>query len=384
MIQLSSRGVFLPAGHFCGSGNDPRFRGGRHTGKAKQNEKIKKIIIWVLAAGLTVFIALSIIVSLFARKIVISQIEKNLKMEASLDSIGLRFPFFVSLNNLKIGDFFAAKNISFYPNVLGFFSARIVLGGLTITGPVINLEQSKDGRLNLPELEQKGKQVPVFLTGLNIKNGRLIFTDKKITPKGHKTIIDKINVRISKVILPLTSLNAGFNCDGKVVDLSSAVLGDINFSGWIDFIKKDMDAVLEIADLDALYFYPYYEDLIAGRKLVSARLNFKSRLKAENNDLTAVCNLRVSDLAYARQEQSPENELLSFDLAGNVLDLFSDKQGNLNLDWTVKTKLDQPKIRITDLKGVVLRPQEVIDKVSDTVEEFKAIGRKMKEMFRKE
>lgn len=355
-------------------------------------KKIKKIIIWVLAAGLIVFIALSIIVSLFAKEIVISQIEKNLKMEASLDSIGLRFPFFISLHNLKIGGLFTAENISFYPQLLGFLSGKVVLGGLTLLNPVINLEQSQDGRLNLPKFEQKVKPMPVFATGLRIKNGRFIFIDRKIAPQGHKTGVDKINVNVSKVIFPLASLNARFKCDAEVVDGQSRVLGTINFSGWLDFIKKDMDAVLELVDLDAVHFYPYFEDFLADRKLVSARFNFKSQLKAENNDLTAVCNLRVSDLAYAKEEEQSGGEVLSFDLGGNVLDFLSDKQGNLNLDFTIKTKLDNPKIRITDLKGVILSaavrnlsqaaPQDVIEKVSDTVEQFKDLGKKMKEMFK--
>lgn len=351
----------------------------------------KKIIIWFFAAGAVIFFALSIAVSLFAKKIVLAQIKRNLKTEASLDSIGLRFPFFIVLNNLKIGSLFAAEKISFYPNLLGILAGKIVLGGLTVVNPVINLEQNSGGSFNLPEFGQKGKPPPVFITGLRVKNGRFIFGDRKIVPQGYATVVDKIDIGISKVMFPVTSLAAEFKCKAKVVDLHNAVLGDIDFSGWADFIKKDMDAVLKITDLDAAHFYPYYGDFLSNRKLLSARLDFESRIKAKNNDLSAVSRLRLSDLVYAQEQGAEQENVFSFDLTKNALDLFTDKEGNLDLNFTIRTKLDSPKIRITDLKAVVLRaavdnlsrqdPQDVVNKVGDTVEQFKDFGRQMKEIF---
>ncbi len=213
-------------------------------------KKINKIMFSLLVIFLVIFISFSIILSLFGKKFVVRQIEENLKMKASLGGIGLRPPFSLVLKNLELEGLFKADEISFYPNILGFLGGKIVLGGLTLIHPVINLEQSQSGALNIPVFENKGKQPPVLLTGLAVKNGRFVFTDKNISPQGYKVIADKINVAISKVMLPPTSLNTRFDISLSFVDTKDKVLGDAEFSGWIDFGPKDMDASLKIKDMD--------------------------------------------------------------------------------------------------------------------------------------
>jgi hypothetical protein len=315
-------------------------------------------------------------------------------MKTSLGNISLEFPFTINLTDLEIGNLFRSDRISVNPSILGFFAGKIVLNRLSLINPLINLEQNADGSLNLPTLTHKGKAPSIFLTGLTIKNGRLIFADRKISPEGYKIIVDRIDAYISKVMFPPTSLNIKFKFYATLMDANARRLGNADTSGWVDFGTKDMDATLHIEDLDITYFHPYYGNFISNKKLLSARLNLTSLFKAKDNDLTVESNFKLSDLIYAKEEPAKEGELPKLDLLKNTLDLFTDAKGNLNLDFTMNTKLDSPGINIAELKRVILAaavknlsnqpPEALIEKVTNTIQQFKDFGKGLKNIFKKQ
>lgn len=371
-------------------------------------KKVNKFLLWFLVIFFSIFILANIAVALFAKPMVVKQIEKNLKVPARLGSISLGLPLTINLNHLEVGDLFKADQVSVTPNVLGFFAGKIVISNMTLVNPVIKLEKASDGNLILPKAEPqagqgqnqkqdqkpKKKSGPIYLTSLIIKNGQFTFIDRKIDPTGYKIILGKINAHISKVMLPPTSLKTNFKVVLDFLKPDSQKLGSLHFSGWIDFGPKDMDGVLGIKDLDLTYFAPYYGDFISSKKLLSARLNINTILKAKNNALEIATNFKLSNLTYAPQEEQLEGELASLDLTQNALDLFTDEHGNLTLDFKINTQLDNPNISIGELQKIILRaaaqnlsrqsPVTLIQKVSDNIEQFKAIGKNLKNIFKGE
>ena len=358
-------------------------------------KKINKVIIWLLAIFLAVFIASSVYIALYGKKIVERQIEQNLKMKASIGSIGLSIPFSVHLTNLEIGNLLRVEKISATPSILGLFAGKIVLSGLTLVNPIINLEQSSDGNLNIPKLEQKEKQPPFYLTGLAIRSGKVIFTDKKIDAQGFKIIIDKIDASVSKVMLPPTSLNTKFKVSAALLSPVNNNLGSINADGWIDFGTKDMDATFELKGLEATYFHPYLGDFISNRQLLSAKINLLSHFKGEKNDLTIDSDFRLSNLVYAQTQDPKEGQdvgIPSIDVVRNALDLFTDKEGNLKLSFSLKTKFDEPNIGIRQFKKAILEgalrnlasqsPESLFEKVNKNIEQFEEIGKQFKKIFK--
>lgn len=354
-------------------------------------KKGNKIIIWILAVAVCVFLILNLAVSLFAKKIIIGQIEDNLKMRASLSRVNITPPFSINLIDLKIGDLFQSDRISVSPNIFGFFTGKIVLSRVSLINPVITLEQYSDGKLNLPQLEQKGKQPPVYITGLSLRNGRVIFNDKKVSPEGFKIILSRINADVSKVILPLTSLKTNFKVSADFLEANDQKIGSIIFSGWLDFGPKDMQGILTVRDLDITYFSPYYGNFISNKKLLSAKLNTKTTFNSKNNNLDILTNLRLSDLIYANEGRN-DSEVQLFSLTRNALDFFTDTKGNLDLEFNISTKLDNPNIDIAQLEKVILKaaaknlanqnPEDLIKKVSDNIEQFKAFGKGLEKIFK--
>jgi len=353
-------------------------------------KRINKILLWLIAVIFSLFIIANIAVSVFAKQIVVKQIEQNLKTPAKLGRIGVTFPLSINLYKLEIGNLFKADEIAVSPNLLGFLAGKIVLSGVTLVNPQINLQQSNDGSLNLPKLEQKGKPPEIYLTSLSIKSGKIIFTDNKIIPAGYKIILGQLNVHIAKVMLPITSLKANFKASADILNSAEKKLGSVSLSGWLDFGPKDMDAVFNVEDLDATYFAPYYGNFISEKKLLSATVNVESTFKAKNNNLDIANDFKLSHLVYAPVELA-EGQVAQLDLTRNALDFFTDSKGNLNLEFEINTKLDHPSVGAEQLKKVMLKaaaknlanqsPEELIQKVSDNIEQFKAIGKSLKNIF---
>ncbi len=354
-------------------------------------KKINKILLWFFITFFCFFIFANIVVAVFAKRIMVQQIEQNLKTRVSLDKISVSLPFSLNLINLEIGDLLKVERLSISANILGFLAGKIVLNRVTLINPVINLRLGRDGNLNLPKPEQKGKPPEIYLISLVVRNARLIFTDNKISPSGYQVILGKINADISKVMFPPTSLKANFKLSADVLNTSGNKLGGIMFSGWVDFGPKDMDGILNVKDLDLIYFSPYYGNFISNKKLLSARLNINTSLKSKNNNLDVTTKFRLTDLAYAKEEQV-EGELPELNLTKNTLDLFTDNNGNLNLDFSINTKLDKPGVSVEQLKKMILKaavknlssqsPETLIKKVSDNIEQFKEFGKALKGIFK--
>jgi uncharacterized protein involved in outer membrane biogenesis len=354
-------------------------------------KKAHKIIIWVIAVIIAIFVILNLTIPFFAKKIIVDKIEDNFKMKASLKSVSITPPLSVNLNNLEIGNLFKADRVSVSPNILGFFSGKIVLSGVTLVNPLIVLEQSSEGKLNIPELQSHADKPPIYITSLVLRNGKLIFIDKKTRATGFKVILSRISADISKAAFPLTSLKINFKASADLLKANEAKIGNIVFSGWVDFGPKDMDARISLRDLDITYFSPYYGNFLSEKELLSAKLNIQTSLRSENNDLNTLTDFKLSNLVYAMKEERSLGAP-SLSLAKSALDLFTDAEGNLILEFKIKTKLDNPNITIDELKKIILQaavkniarqsPEDLIRKISDNIEQFKDFGKEMKRIFK--
>lgn len=354
-------------------------------------KKLSKILIVFIITAVTLFVILSLTFPYFAKKAIVTQIEQGLKVKASISKVGITFPLTVNLIKLKAGELMQADKVSVSPSLLGFLAGKIVLNRVSLVNPVIMLEQSAEGKINIPQLDSKGQAPKVYLAGLTIRNGTVIFIDKKVDARGFKTILTDINADVFKVPFPVNSMRANFKVSASFLNLSSAKIGDINFTGWVDFGPKDMDAVLRLQDLDLTYFRPYYGNFLSDSQLDSARLNIRSVFSAQNNDLEIITAFNLSDLVYA-QPGSQDAQVTSFDIAKSALDLFTDAKGELALEFKLKTKLDSPGFNSKELKKIILssaaknlarqNPADLVRKVSDDIEKFKDFGKGLERIFR--
>lgn len=346
-----------------------------------------KIIFWICGIFLVIFWVANILIGAYVPRIIQQQIEQNLKLKASLSKISLSLPFRITLEKLEIGDLASIKKISLTPNLIALLFGKIVIHGLNIVEPVINLEQSVDGKLNLPTFEQKGPSPEIYLTSLNLRDGKIIFTDKKVTPEGFQVIVNKLNIKVAKVALPIASLATNFSLSAQLLSRQGEPFGDIAFSGWLDFLAKDMDAELEVKGMNLTKISVYYGNFISNRKLSSARLDLNSNFMAKNNVLKVMTKFNLSNLVYADAQEQP----LNLDLMKNALDIFTDPKGNLSLEFEIDTQLDNPALNQEKLQKIILKaaaknlsnqpPQQLINKVTTIIEQYEGLGKELKAIF---
>jgi hypothetical protein len=339
-------------------------------------KKGHKVLFWVLGIFLVIFFAFNILIGALAPKIIQQQIQDNLKLKTNLEKVSLSLPFTIILEKLEIGDLASFKRISFSPNLVALLFGKVVIHGLTITEPVINLERSPEGKFNLPVLEQKGKPPAIYLTSFNLRDGKINFKDKKIAIGGFQVSLDKLNIKVAKVIFPLTSLATNFDLSGQLLGRQNGPCGKITLSGRLDYLAKDLDAVLEVKGLDLTEFSVYYGNFISKRKLSSASLDLVSTFKSRNNLLHIANKFNLSNLVYA-ENQSEEVDL---DFTKNALDLFTDAKGNLSLEFDIDTLLDKPALSRKKIKTLILKmaaknlaqqsPQDLVSKVSAIINQY--------------
>jgi uncharacterized protein involved in outer membrane biogenesis len=352
-------------------------------------KKKYKIIFWIGGIFLVIFFIANLLISAFAPGIVQQQLEQSLKLKCHLDKISLSLPFTIVLEKLEIGDLASIKKISFSPNLVALLFGKIVIAGLNIIEPVINLEQSAEGKLNLPVLEEKGKSPAIYVTSLNLRDGKIFFMDKKVVPEGFGVIVNKLNIKVTKVALPITSLATNFSVNAELLTHQGEVSGKITFAGWLDYLAKDMDAQLEVKDLDVTKFSVYYGNFISNRKLSSARLDLSSNFKAKNNALKIITKFNLSHLVYAPVQG--QEQQLDLNLMKNALDIFTDPQGNLSLEFYIDTQLDNPSLNQEKVQKIILKaaaknlgdqaPQQLLDKVISIIDQYKGAGKELKAIF---
>lgn len=349
-----------------------------------------KIVIVLIILLFIAFIVGVLTLNSWAKPLVINQIKSNLKIDASLEKITFGFPFHIKLDELRIGSFFKCDEFSFSPNPAGFLAGKILLSNLRLISPVIDLEQSPEGKMNLPNLPKGGKPTPVFVTDISIVNGKVSFTDKKISEEGLVTILEKVNLKASKVMMPPTSQKVNADFEADVCNATQNVLGRLKFNGWVDLRAKDMDGFFNITGLEVTYFAPYYGDFLS-KKLISAKLDLNSILKAKANNLNVDTKFKLFNLVYRKEDAPAGQELPQLSLAKNALDLFADKEGNVTLEFSFDTQLDKPKISPAQLKEIIYQaamrnlanqsPTDLMGKIGNTIEQFKDFGKKMKDIF---
>lgn len=357
---------------------------------AALSEKMKKktkIILWIVGIFLAVFLILNILIGVLAPRMIEQQIQQNLKFKTSLKKVSLSLPFTINLEKLEIGSLASIKKISFSPNLVALLFGKIVIHGLNIIEPVINIEQSADGKLNLPLPEQKGKAPAAYLTSFNLHNGRINFTDKKVTREGFKMTIDKLNMKIAKVAFPITSLETNFKVSAQLLNKAAKPFGEITLGGWLDYLARDLDAELEVKGVDLTELSVYYGNFLSSRKLASARLDSVSIAKARHNALNITTQFNLSNLTYA----PGQSQQLDLNTMKNALDLFTDSQGNLRLEFDINTQLDNPALSQEDVQNIILKaavknlsnqpPQQLIDKVTKVIDQYEGLGKELKAIF---
>lgn len=306
---------------------------------------------------------------------------RNVVIDKFLLSASLK----IELQNLRIENVFKADSIKIVPNILESLSGKIVIQGIEITKPEFVVVRAVDkGNIELVFADSPlyvkavssaspGADVSltssqrlirirnVLVDALFIKNvlvieGKFGFIDKTAAVDPVKLIVQDLNINLNNAILLPRSVIHNVELHGNIPLEGNLEPGEIEISGWANFIKKDIEANIKIRDIDGASLYPYYSDWVKldRSRINTAKLSFDSQIHGLNNDVTADCRLELTEISF-KERPEEEKEARAEKITTFVLGLLKSVDGGkMEIKFPVKTKMDNPVFGGDIIKAAVM------------------------------
>jgi len=358
---------------------------------------LKRIIFIFLILVIFVYLGLFIFIGSKGRDLLSKGLGQAIGKEVKVASLRLIPPYSVSIKNLEIVDFLNVDQVKIEPSIIGLCLGKIGLNKLFISSPNISIVRDENAKFNFNEIidniklknegAQQKKKLIFFIKEIVLESGKISFQDKKIKLS---FLIDQFNL---SAITSLRDLKTRINLEAKGVS-DNNTLGEIFLGGWLNLLKKDMDAKLNLSEVDLVYFSPYLKNFFKNVK--SGKLFFTAVMISRDNDLTIDCHLETRDLKFSDETLIVDAQEKKITLFGNVPGLFLDTimgsgDGGV-FDFFIRTKFDSPKLEGLQFKGNIFKepiknilqkgpglPVKTIKKVGN---DFEAIGKEFKEQFK--
>jgi len=340
-------------------------------------KELIKILRIVIIIFVVVFTATFLFLLLQGKAIVARQLENLTHRKVNISYVGLTLPFNLEIKNLEIPGLAKIEYTSISPSIPGLLGGHVVLNDLKLVNPQLVYEktaahgetgesasnvnttagvgasnpQLKSGPLPKSE-PRKDKYLRLIIKNLNIKDGRIDFTDRTLPGEGIKITVKDINFHLTNLYIYPRSAITNFEIKGRIPWSQGEEEGKIEAKGWVNLFKKDMQATVKIADIDGVYLYPYYSAWVDLEKtrIESAKLNLTSNLKGTDNNLAAECHLELTDIVF-KQRQEEEGLGKAEKIAEAVLGIFKAlNQGKVIVNFTIKTKMTSPEFNFGYIK----------------------------------
>jgi hypothetical protein len=327
-----------------------------------KNGTMKKIrvIIYILAVLIGVgFAGLHTFVSIKGRDLLTSKLYSVFQSEVSIGRVTTSFPLKLIVKDLEVKNWFKIKKVLAGSGIIDVLGGNFILSDLKLEGVEFDIEKKKRGDQKQPPVNletvagnvaqvQESFFLPenVILKRLTISDGIFTYIDSTKSEAPIKIKVKDLNMRIDNFQWPFsTSEVTSFQLSGKVPWENIKEEGRIDLKGWVNFYKKDMNAVIKIKDIDGIAIYPYYASWIDIDKarVEKARLDFNSSITGLNNNVTASCHLEMTQLTFKPKEEDVKEQRLE-KITHVVIGLLKAmNQGKVVLDFNFKTKMDNPE-----------------------------------------
>jgi Domain of Unknown Function (DUF748) len=327
-----------------------------------------------------------------AKFILADKLESAFGRKVSIGQLKIKPPLNLELIDLSVDGLVKIDYVYISPSIPNLLTGKLALNKVRIVSPKISCERKLPSASAVtdsvvvsekPVAEKPKEETPVtakddglrlIIKSLKVRLGEINFIDHTADSRNVTVVVKNIDLNLKDLYTYPVDVVFNFNLSGRLPWQSGEPDGKIYLDGWINPYKKDMSADLRIEDIDAIAFYPYYSTWVDLEKarIHKAKLNFSSKIKGENNDISAQCHLELADIV--RKVRPPEEPQQKAErLTDAVLDMFKAmNQGKVVLDFTLHTKMDHPQFGFENIKSAFegklmqartnsgLRPQDML------------------------
>lgn len=297
------------------------------------------------------------------KRIVTEQLARAFGRPVSIADVRLTGFGTFRIQDVRIEGVGKAASIDVSPSILGLVTGKIVIYSITAVKPEVAYtnpapQQQAEGTVQVPAsqpVKAKPGYPSIVFHHLRITDGILTYKDQAVSPEigGISITLTNIDMTVTNTYQFPAEIVTKFILSADVPWKDSADKGTVKLDGWMNYEQKDMRAVLEVKDIDALYLYPYYSGWFSLDKanIQKAKLAFTSNVTGLNNDVTAACHLELTELSF-KQRDEEAGQSRSERIAQKVLQFFQAmNNGKVNLDFTIRTKMDSPEFGLNSIKN---------------------------------
>jgi len=290
----------------------------------------------------------------------VTNLENLTRKKVTVGNLDLKFPLNLELSGLNIEGLAKVDYIYVSPSILGLLTGNIAFNEIRIIRPQIYFERnapataSESAESKAPAPTFKKRHMHLIVKRFLLKEGKIDFLDNTAGSESIKITLKDLYFNVENVYLFPKSVIANFALKGKIPWEKDSLEGSVEVEGWFNFFKNDMRATVNIKNIDGIYLHPYYAkwvDLERSR-IQQAKLNFTSEITGHNNDVIADCHLELTDIVFRPKEEEEPLEK-AYKIATTVLDLFKALDGKINLDFTIKTKMNRPEFGFENIRMAV-------------------------------
>ena len=260
---------------------------------------LKKIFIGCVVIVILAVVAASIYVKVYGKALLEQELGRSLRKEVRLESLTYQFPFGARAGNVRVELDFSADEVL----------AQFVPASLWTE--------------------------PRRVTRLVINGGTYSYIGRGENPMRFR--VEDIRLEAGDILIPLASVHTNFKFWGRLVQEKNPLSGSrVESSGWVDWVKKDMEGTLRVVD-------------------PSGHTGLTARAGSTNNDMTVSGDLQMTSLPAGQaglpsvtrsQTATAVNEL--------IFGVLSAAGVEIGAKFSFKTKMDDLQINNIAFSGKVV------------------------------
>ena len=309
-----------------------------------------RIFIGFILLILLVGILSTIYLKLYGKKAIVAALRSSFKTTVDIDDVYYHFPLGVTAYNISVNNTFKAQAVSAQINFDSILSKKLSLRNLILIRPEVIVHQTKhespsDAAQNQPasapapttnfpeEVKSKtiNHSVPVYIKKIVIENGQIKYSNEDEN-NNFKFQLENVQLRADHFVYPFTSMQTDFQLSGRLAKDKSPLSGGlVKSSGWVNVAARDMEATLEVKEVDQ-------------------KGGLWANLFSRANRMTVQGDLKVKNLMM-KSSKHPDSQMAS--LNDVVSGMLSSMGLEIGAKFSFETKMDQFELNNVSFTGNV-------------------------------
>jgi hypothetical protein len=324
-------------------------------------KSLKRFLLWVTVLTILFFITASAYVTIYGKSLVERALNEALKRNVILGSASYHFPLGLQVYNVWIarsvegGEFLKIKKVVAQVSLKAIYHKRLAFDWVVLVDPLLIMEQTKPSESKTDGQARRGVVVPsiqpavavedkapaadrkhnnggLTIERLMVKRGRVHYVNR-LTEKGVSFNLEDVQLKTGRLVFPVEPNQCKFHLSARLIKEGNPLSGShVKSSGWIDAVKKDMEAAVEVIEEDGA---------------VGMTANAVSR----SNEMDVSGEIKLKNFLQGLKDKSSSESSTVNDL---ILNALTSAGVEIGAKFSFKTNMDNFQLRQVSFSGTMV------------------------------